>query len=130
MSAASYATDHTLVQCTTADDIAKTADENLSPDGLDAKELMVGNDANVAAAEEALKLSKKTPTDHWWATIESFERKLVAAKKQRDNDRWTINEKFKGKIWKLPDETEVEEETDNDDYGGPALVHHSFWIRP
>lgn len=113
MSAASFATDHTLVQYTTADDIAKTPDGNLRQDGLDAKKLMVANDANVAAAEEALKVSKKKPTDHWWATIESFERKLVAAKEQRDDVRRTINEKFKGTIWKLPDETEVESETDD-----------------
>lgn len=51
--------------CFTADDIAQTPDKNLRPDGVEAKKLMAANDANVAAAEQALKLCKRTPTDHW-----------------------------------------------------------------
>ena len=92
--------------CFEADDIAQTPDKNLRPRALEAKKLMVANDANVAAAEQALKLSEKTPSDHWWPTIESFQRKLAEAKQKRDNDRQTINDKFKGTMWKLPDEDE------------------------
>jgi len=87
--------------CFEADNIARTPNKNLTPDALEAKATMLENDANVAAAEQALKHFKKTPTDYWWATIESFQRKLDEANESRDAARLKINEEFEGKSWKV-----------------------------
>jgi len=90
--------DATYIEPANASGGAVGADKNLIPDGVEAKKLMAANDANVAAAEQALALCKRTPTDHWWATwatIKNFQRKLDEAKQKRDNDRRTIHDTFK-----------------------------------
>lgn len=87
--------------CFEADNIARTPNKNLTPDALEAKETMLENDANVAVAEQALKHFKQTPTDYWWATIESFQRKLDEANESRDAARLKINKEFEGKSWKV-----------------------------
>ena len=89
--------DATYIEPANASGGAVGADKNLIPDGVEAKKLMAANDANVAAAEQALALYKRTPTDHWWATIENFTkkallRKLDEAKQKRDNAFWTIHD--------------------------------------
>lgn len=80
---------------TVASEIAQTEDENLTDDARKFKDLMRTQDANVEAAEQALKESKRTPTEDWWSVIEGFERKLAAAKQDRDNVVKKCNEHFK-----------------------------------
>ena len=102
MSFKDAALSQTQPRSTVASEIAQTEDGNLTDDARKFKVLMRTNDANVAAAEQALALSKKTPTDHWWAAIESFQRKLDAAKQVRDDSIQECNEHFKDVAWKPP----------------------------
>ena len=54
------------------------------------------SDANVAAADQAIKHSMKTLPHmrdmHWWTTLESLQRKLAEAKQKRDNDKAAIKQ--------------------------------------